>query len=225
VPRKVFVAGEILTATDVNTNLMDQAVMVFDDEAARTTAIPSPIEGMVTYLKDTDSLDKYTTVWEPVDTSGILQVVSTTKTNTFSESVAAAGLSADITGLTATITPSSASSKIFVSYSLTSGISSAGLSVYSFLHRDGSAIAIGDTDGSRRRITSGVTISTLDVLVSTPASFLDSPNSTSALTYSIRVAHDSTSTRTIFVNRSNTDTNAAGFARAVSSITLMEVKG
>jgi hypothetical protein len=155
----------------------------------------------------------------------VIQVVSTTKTDTFSESVAAAGLSTDITGLTATITPSNENSKIFVAYSLTTSISSAGLSVYSFLHRDGSAIAIGNADGSRRRVTSGVTISTLDVLVSTPANFLDSPNTTSAITYSIRLSHDSGSARTIFVNRSNTDTNAAGFARAVSSITLMEIAG
>jgi len=68
VPRKTFVAGEILTAADVNTNLMDQTVMVFDDAAARTTAIPSPVEGMVTYLKDVDRLEKFTTVFEAVNT-------------------------------------------------------------------------------------------------------------------------------------------------------------
>jgi len=66
VPRKVFVAGAILTAADVNTNLMDQAVMVFADSAARTAALASPSEGMVTYLADTDSLELYTTVWGPV---------------------------------------------------------------------------------------------------------------------------------------------------------------
>jgi len=59
VPRKVFVAGEILTAADVNTNLMDQAVMVFADAAARTTAIPSPTEGMVTYLSDSNTVEAY----------------------------------------------------------------------------------------------------------------------------------------------------------------------
>ena len=58
-PRKVFVAGEILTAADVNTNLMDQAVMVFDSSAARGSAIPTPSEGMVTYLKDIDELQKF----------------------------------------------------------------------------------------------------------------------------------------------------------------------
>jgi hypothetical protein len=59
VPRKVFVAGEILTAADVNTNLMNQAVMVFDDAAARDTAIPSPIEGMVVYLKSPKAVQRY----------------------------------------------------------------------------------------------------------------------------------------------------------------------
>jgi hypothetical protein len=58
-PRKIFVAGEILTAADLQANAVDQSVMVFDDAAARTTAIPSPIEGMVTYLKDTDAVEVF----------------------------------------------------------------------------------------------------------------------------------------------------------------------
>ena len=65
-PRKVFVANEILTAGAVNTNLMDQAVMVFADAAARTAALGSPSEGMVTYLEDSDLLQLYTTSWGPV---------------------------------------------------------------------------------------------------------------------------------------------------------------
>lgn len=58
-PRKTFVAGEILTALDVNTNLMDQAVMTFADATERTAELPSPLHGMVTYLKDTDSLEVF----------------------------------------------------------------------------------------------------------------------------------------------------------------------
>jgi hypothetical protein len=57
---KTFVNGDILDATEVNDFLMKQSVMVFADAAARTTALPSPIEGMVTYLSDTDSLEVYT---------------------------------------------------------------------------------------------------------------------------------------------------------------------
>ncbi len=58
-PRKVFVAGEVLTAANVNALLMDQAVMVFAGSAARGSAIASPSEGMVTYLEDINQLQVY----------------------------------------------------------------------------------------------------------------------------------------------------------------------
>jgi len=57
---KTFAAGEVLTAGDVNTYLMQQTVMVFASESARTTAIASPSEGMFTYLSDTDAFQYYT---------------------------------------------------------------------------------------------------------------------------------------------------------------------
>jgi hypothetical protein len=58
-PRKVFVAGDPLTAAQVNTNLMDQSVMRFASAAARDTAIPSPTEGMMAYLDDSNWLTSY----------------------------------------------------------------------------------------------------------------------------------------------------------------------
>jgi hypothetical protein len=57
---KTFVDGDVLTAAEVNTYLMQQAVMVFDDASARTTALPTPSEGMVSYLADTNQIEKYT---------------------------------------------------------------------------------------------------------------------------------------------------------------------
>jgi hypothetical protein len=45
-----FTAGSVLTATQVNTYLMQQAVMVFTNEAARDAAITSPSKGMIAYL-------------------------------------------------------------------------------------------------------------------------------------------------------------------------------
>lgn len=57
--RKVWSAGDVLAAADVNGYLMDQAVMVFDDSTARSSAIGTPTEGMVSYLKDTDVVEKY----------------------------------------------------------------------------------------------------------------------------------------------------------------------
>jgi hypothetical protein len=53
-PRKIFVAGDVLTASDVNAFLMDQSVMTFADSTARASAIGTATEGMVTYLADSN---------------------------------------------------------------------------------------------------------------------------------------------------------------------------
>jgi hypothetical protein len=54
-----FNTGDILTAASANGYLASQTVMVFANSAARTSAIASPQEGMVSYLKDTDAVEKY----------------------------------------------------------------------------------------------------------------------------------------------------------------------
>jgi hypothetical protein len=70
--RRTFVAGEKLTANQVNNYLQDQAVMRFADAAARTTAIPSPSEGMVSYLDDENELFLYDGVdWNRVGNAKI----------------------------------------------------------------------------------------------------------------------------------------------------------
>jgi len=57
--RKIFTAGDVLTASDVQSYLQDQAVMVFAGTAARSSAIATPSEGMVTITTDTDELQYY----------------------------------------------------------------------------------------------------------------------------------------------------------------------
>jgi hypothetical protein len=58
-PKKTFTPGEILTSADVNDFLMDQTVMTFADGSARSVALPTPTEGMVTYLDSTNKLSLY----------------------------------------------------------------------------------------------------------------------------------------------------------------------
>jgi hypothetical protein len=58
-PKKTFTAGEVLTAADVNSFLMDQSVMTFATSAARGSAIGTATEGMVSYLNDTNSLEVF----------------------------------------------------------------------------------------------------------------------------------------------------------------------
>lgn len=56
---KEFTTGDVLTAADANGYLASQVVMVFADAAARTSAITSPQEGMISFLKDTNSTEYY----------------------------------------------------------------------------------------------------------------------------------------------------------------------
>jgi hypothetical protein len=66
--RKVFIAGEILEAAQVNGYLMDQTIMVFDNAGARGSAIPSPTQGMFAYLKSDSTLYNYDgTNWLPFE--------------------------------------------------------------------------------------------------------------------------------------------------------------
>lgn len=64
---KTFNAGDVLGASDVNTYLMQQSVMSFASAAARTSAIASPTEGMVSYRQDTGIVEAYDgTTWQPL---------------------------------------------------------------------------------------------------------------------------------------------------------------
>jgi len=64
--RKVFTAGEVLSAANVMEFLMDQSVMTFAGSAARGSSIGTATEGMVSYLTDTNKIEVFTTYWEQV---------------------------------------------------------------------------------------------------------------------------------------------------------------
>jgi hypothetical protein len=57
---KDFIAGNVLSANEVDTYLMQQSIMSFAGTAARASAITAPAEGYMTYLQDTDQLSYYT---------------------------------------------------------------------------------------------------------------------------------------------------------------------
>jgi len=218
-PRKVFVAGEILTAADVNTNLMDQAVMVFDDSAARGSAIPSPSEGMVTYLKDTDAVEKYDgSAFVNVDTGKILQVVSVTKTDTFTTT---AGSFVNVTGMAATITPVSAANKVLI---LVQAATSFDRGQWR-LSGGNTSPYIGDASSNRTRAVIGsernITNESGAALAGSSIVFLDSPNTTSAVTYQLQAQ----GINSAFLNRTTEDADLANRTRGASSITVMEVAG
>ena len=89
--RRIFVAGEVLTAANVQGYLQDQAVMVFDDSAARGSAIGTATEGMVTYLKDTDALQVYKTDWEDVAPAAVVPTLTSSTATAYTVATADQG--------------------------------------------------------------------------------------------------------------------------------------
>ena len=153
---------------------------------------------------------------------GIIQIVSTTKTDTFSSSTT--GSWVDVTGLTATITPTSSSNKILVTAMCSVGNSGTGTRTGMKLLRGSTDIAIADAAGSRTRASFGTFNphgNGSNQQIPAYVQFLDSPSTTSATTYKIQLHTGDSSTMT--VNRTGEDGDNSGEKRGVSTITLMEV--
>ena len=141
---------------------------------------------------------------------GVIQAKSTTVTaSTFST---ASATLVDITGLSVSITPTSASNKILVTAFVSCGLSLSDDIVYLTLARDGTSIGGGGTatnvgyNGSNGRPYSFA------------MQFLDSPASTSALTYNVRTFAASGG-YTFYLNRRG----SSNIYNGISTITVMEV--
>ena len=148
----------------------------------------------------------------------VLQVVSTTKTDTFTTTATTPSY-ATITGLTVSITPSSTSSKILVFGEVF--MSNAGDGQQLVMHRDSTAICVGDTAGSRPRVSGSISLSSQYWSNKVSASYLDAPSTTSAITYSFKVAGGGS---TVYVNRTQGDRDSTTYdPRGASTITVMEI--
>jgi hypothetical protein len=152
----------------------------------------------------------------------VLQVVSNTKTDTFTTS---STTDVAITGLFATITPTSASSKILILVNVgASGTTIDDYTVYLSLYRSASVItgALGNAASNRKVCSSASRIGSSVRYNSVSIMHQDSPASTSSLTYACYVSMESGG-GTACINRSANDGDSAVFPRPISSITVMEI--
>jgi hypothetical protein len=137
----------------------------------------------------------------------VLQVVSTTKTNAFTTTSTSF---TDVTGLSVSITPSSATSKILVTAAVQHSISVTTNNVWVQLVRDSTAIGNG-TDGF-----GGSRADTVNLIWCSTISYLDSPATTSSTTYKIQLKAGA---GTAAVNTRATDSSFL----VSSHITVMEI--
>lgn len=147
----------------------------------------------------------------------VLQVQSFTKRDTYVSSGNFGDPSLDII-----ITPTSTSSKILVTVSLCMSTSSTTLGFK--LRRNGTDICIGDAYSSATRMTVISSVGNNEWQNNMSYTFLDSPSSTSALTYDIVVGtHDGREYR---INRAaSPGSSPLDNSVSTSTITVMEIAG
>jgi len=158
----------------------------------------------------------------------VLQVVSTTKTDTFATSSTSF---VNITGLSVSITPSSTSSKILILAEIAYGVSASGTdSAPQFKISGGNTASyVGDAAGSRTRAVFGGLMlggSTIrPTVLSGNLNYLDSPSTTSSVAYQIQMT--GADGNNAFLNRvaGDADADAASRVRGASTITVMEIAG
>ena len=147
----------------------------------------------------------------------VIQVASTTKTDIFAIS-GQTDAYADIAGFNVSITPSSTSSKILITGHVAGGASVATSIMYRLV-RDSTAISVSD-NGWTIRFDNEAYATAARGWHYAPFSFLDSPSTTSAITYKLQILDSSFSSSTLYVNR-----NGDSSATTASSITVMEIAG
>jgi hypothetical protein len=154
----------------------------------------------------------------------VLQVVQTAKTDTFS-TVSGTSSPATITGLSASITPSSTSSKVLILANF-GQISGSGDSTWGiFMFRNGTKIDAGDAASNRAvgSIAGGLANSGATWRgQSGSIMFLDSPASTSAVTYTFSLGGNSSVT--IYLNQDGRNNDIANDStRTPITVILMEI--
>jgi len=176
-------------------------------------------------LQTTSAGGTLTGTWSGV--GKILQVVQSAKTDTFSTSSSSY---TDVTGLSVDITPSSSSNKVLVILDIKVGAGHEDAAFAGRLLRDKggsdvSAIFYGNAASNRTQASFGTSRQSgnagYDVLQDRQAIFLDSPNTTSQVSYKLQVVCNNS--RDVYVNRTHDDSDDDDTPRTASSITVLEV--
>jgi len=216
--------GSTITFTE---NLVTGDTIDFIIALGDTGSAVTPVDGSVTTAKlandavTSAKLADGAVTTAKLPTGSVLQVVSTEKSDSFTTTSSSF---VDVTGMSATITPSSTSSKILVFFNVgLIGNDTIGQFSYLKLVRGSTDISIGDTAGSRTRVSAGVGGD--QAYENSPASIhiLDSPATASAVTYKIQMKTQTSGTAKF--NSLSDNNDSAAYSRSSASLTLMEIAG
>jgi len=220
VPREVFVAGQILTAAEMNV-VSDATVMTFAGTAARGSAIPSPTEGMMSYLEDVNGLTVYNgSAWVPAASGATLAAGTILQVQSAILSAVASTTSTsyvDASSLSLTITPVRTNSKFLVV--ACAGVSNSGNDdTYARVVRNaGTDVAVGNGDNGSF-VTGNSTSGLADAMFQGSVSFIDAPTTPLPATLSYRIQFK-VDANTGYLNRTRNNANA----NVASTLTVYEI--
>ena len=165
-------------------------------------------------------------------TGAIVNVLSTTITTALDLGSTASGGEVQVTGLTVAITPKTTSSKMLLMYNVMGSKSGIGGMANLKLVRDSTAIGVAiGLNSNQLALTAGfdqysnTSGEYNENTVISSGTFLDSPSTTSEVTYKIFMVNVSTTSRNIYINRTVNDGDLIYNVRGTSTLTVMEVAG
>lgn len=150
-----------------------------------------------------------------------VQVVSATKTDTFTSTVNSAWTG--ITGLSVNITPTNSANKVFIFVMLSSGAGGNNYARGLRITRNGTAVSVADAGTGIQAMTGAFEVEN-SAMSSFNISALDSPATTSSVTYQVEFYNPPSSSTGMNVNRPYTIGGGNTFL-GVSTITVMEISG
>lgn len=219
----IFSAGDIVELSNIGAGVCTVAAGTATVSSAGPLAISQYGGGRLVFTSASAAI--YFPSAVTAASSAVVQVKSTTLTSTFS-GTATLGTFMAVTGLTVAITPTSASNKILILANLVCTNNNGGQGLSAILTGGNCASYVGDAAGTRQRSASatsyGTSVYTAQNMV---LNYLDSPATTSAITYGISINYlaNSAGTNVLYVNRSGDDSNVDYVSRNASTITVMEV--
>ena len=203
-------AADTVTATQIAANAVTSSEIA-DDAVTIAKLAATGTASATTFLRGDNS-------WVAAGGGKVLQVLQATKTDTQTTTTNAW---VDVTGLSIAITPAATTSKILVSAMVQCVGTVGAAGAWTNIVRDSTEIAIATGVGSRWAASAfGYAPDAGDTRHHSTV-WLDSPSTTSATTY--KVQFTANGTYTAYINRTAADGNNAGYARGVSSITVMEI--
>lgn len=223
-----------LTAASIGTaDIADDAITpaLIADDAITTPAI---LDANVTFAKLTDVIDDDTmnaATDTTLATSESIKayvdklkpnVVQAIKTDTFTESNPN-NVWIDIPDLSVSITPKFSNSKMLAQAMVSSSTNNGNFGVYFKLVRDTTDIGIGDAAGNRTRCSFTGGNSGPYSAFSNGIDFLDTPSLVAGTPVTYKVQCTGEGTNDVYINRSNTNTDANEIPRPISTLTVTEV--